>query len=89
MKTTSPLLNADFNAVDPKVVHRDDRFWYVVPPRPQGQDGSYYQESPEKMVMCYLCSKDKFEGNSYDTKMNSMLELAPIALQIFAVRTTS
>ena len=67
MKTTSPLLNADFNAVDPKVVHRDDRFWYVVPPRPQGQDGSYYQESPEKMGMCYLCSKDKLEGNGYDT----------------------
>ena len=41
MKTTSPLLNADFNAVDPKVVHRDDRFWYVVPPRPPGEFRQY------------------------------------------------
>ena len=67
MKITSPLLNADFNAVDPKVVHRDDRFWYVVPARPPGQDGRYYQESTEKMVMCYLCSKDKLEGKNHDT----------------------
>ena len=67
MKTTSPLLNADFNAVDPKVVHRDDRFWYVVEPRPSGSDGKYYQESAEKMVMCYLCSKDKLAGIDYDT----------------------
>ena len=66
MKTTSPLLNADFNAVDPKVVHRDDRFWYVVPPRPLGQEVQYYQENSDSMVMCTLCSKDKFVGNSYD-----------------------
>ena len=67
MKITSPLLNADFNAVDPKVVHRDDRFWYVVPARPSGQDGKYRQESAEKMVMCYMCSKDKRDGKNYDT----------------------
>ena len=66
MKTTSPLLNADFNAVDPKVVHRDDRFWYVVPPRPLGKEVLYYQENSDSMVMCTLCSKDKFDGNSYD-----------------------
>ena len=66
MKTTSPLLDVDFNAVGPKVVHRDDRFWYVVPPRPKGQHGKYYQESPDQRVMCYLCSEDKIENRSYD-----------------------
>ena len=67
MKITSTLLNADFNAVDPKVVNREDRFWYVVPERPSGHDGKYRQESAEKMVMCYLCSQDKRDGKRYDT----------------------
>ena len=67
MKITSTLLNADFNAVDPKVVNREDRFWYVVPERPSGHDGKYYQESAETMVMCYLCSQDKRDGKRYDT----------------------
>ena len=67
MKITSTLLNADFNAVDPKVVNREDRFWYVVPERPSGHDGRYRQESAEKMVMCYLCSQDKRDGKRYDT----------------------
>ena len=66
MRTISPLLNADFNAVGPKIVRRDDRFWYVVPPRPRGQSGKYYQESPSRMVMCYMCSNDKADGNHYD-----------------------
>ena len=67
MKITSTLLNADFNAVDPKVVNREDRFWYVVPERPSGHDGKYRQESAETMVMCYLCSQDKRDGKRYDT----------------------
>ena len=66
MKTVSPLLNADFNAVDPKIVHREDRFWYVVPPRPKGQMGKYYQENSDRMVMCYACSNEKAEGKHYD-----------------------
>ena len=37
MKTVSPLLHADFNAVNPKVVYREDRFWYEVPARQDGQ----------------------------------------------------
>ena len=62
MRTVSPPLKADFNAVKPKIVHRKGRFWYVVPARPTGQMAQYYQESSDKIVMCSMCSNTKAEG---------------------------
>ena len=60
MRTVSPPLKADFNAVNPKIVHGEDRFWYVVPARPTGQ-------SSDKIVMCSMCSNTKAEGKPYDS----------------------
>ena len=66
MKTVSPLLYADFNAVNPKVVYREDRFWYEVPARLDGRRNLYHQECPERMEMCSACSMDKIAGEPYD-----------------------
>ena len=62
----NPLTNVDFDAVNPKIMYKEDRFWYRVPVRSTTSDDGFHQEDPLKMVMCSQCSANKINGAEFD-----------------------
>ena len=65
-RIVNPLSNVDFDAVNPKVMFKEERFWYHVPGRDLTSASGFHQDDPEKMVICSFCSKSKSDGTGYD-----------------------
>ena len=66
IKTVNPLTNVDFDAINPKLMYKEDRFWYRVPVRGSPMVEGFYQDDPHRMVMCSQCSINKRTGNEFD-----------------------
>ena len=65
-KTVNPLTNVDFDAVNPKTMYKDDRFWYCVPIKSTSSTEGYHQDNPRKMTMCSQCCANKISGKGFD-----------------------
>ena len=65
-KTVNPLTNVDFDAINPKVMYKEDRFWYRVPVRSPPLGEGFFQDDPQRMVMCSRCSASKGTSNEFD-----------------------
>ena len=65
-KTVNPLTNVDFDAINPKVMYKEDRFWYRVPVRSSPIVEGFFQDDPQRMVMCSRCSTSKGTSNEFD-----------------------
>ena len=65
-KTVNPLTNVDFDAINPKVMYKEDRFWYCVPVRSSPIVEGFFQDDPQRMVMCSRCSTSKGTSNEFD-----------------------
>ena len=65
-KTVNPLTNVDFDAINPKVMYKEDRFWYRVPVRRSPIVEGFFQDDPQRMVMCSRCSTSKGTSNEFD-----------------------
>ena len=65
-KTVNPLTNVDFDAINPKVMYKEDRFWYRVPVRHSPIVEGFFQDDPQRMAMCSRCSTSKGTSNEFD-----------------------
>ena len=65
-KTVNPLTNVDFDAINPKLMYKEDRFWYRVPVRSPPLGEGFFQDDPQRMVMFSRCSASKGTSNEFD-----------------------
>ena len=65
-RTMNPLVDVDFNAINPKAMLKEDRFWYQVPARDETTPDGMYQPCRQKMVFCSRCTEDKKSRRQYN-----------------------